>query len=247
MYACQKFLEPPKVYSSFGTRTLCVFFLLLSSLTANVVYAQNDFVEPATPAIPNPPQEPATIESPTDPDTLSEVPVAVGEETAEVMETTDANAASETEMESAPVPAADTAKGYTFSEDFLKAYDGVEEEETPQSVGGECINLVSDAVRRMVMGLSVVLALILILYYLVRRFGKNVPALSGYSLGQVVGQVHLTRTATLHYVKSGGRILVIGVNDGGVNLVAEYDEATFANLPSGKTQPGDFDPETFVD
>jgi hypothetical protein len=32
-----------------------------------------------------------------------------------------------------------------------------------------------------------------------------------------------------------------------VNLVAEYDEAAFANLSSSKTQPGDFDPETFVD
>jgi flagellar biogenesis protein FliO len=104
----------------------------------------------------------------------------------------------------------------------------------------------SQGLPKMLMGLSVVLAMILIVYSLVRRFGKHVPALSGLQLGQVLGQVHLTRTATLHYVKSGGRILVIGVNEAGVNLVAEFDEVAFDTQYPDMDVQGSFDPDTFV-
>ena len=104
----------------------------------------------------------------------------------------------------------------------------------------------AEAVSKVVMGLSVIFALILILYYLVRRFGKHVPALSGLQLGQILGQVHLTRSHSLHYVKSGGRVLVIGVSDAGVNLVAEFDESAFDQIYPDFGDQDSFDPETFV-
>lgn len=68
---------------------------------------------------------------------------------------------------------------------------------------------------------------IIFLGYLLRRFGKHVPALAGPSLGKVLGTVYLAPKVALHYVHSGERILVIGVSPNGMNLITEFDAETF--------------------
>jgi flagellar biogenesis protein FliO len=115
---------------------------------------------------------------------------------------------------------------------------------SPLAAEGE--RTVVDAFIRMIGGLSIVLFIILVIFYLVRRFGKNVPALAGSRLGQVIGQVHLSRDVTLHYVRTGGRVLVIGVNPTGVNLVAEFGASTFDGGLDESDIEGSFNSDAFV-
>jgi flagellar biogenesis protein FliO len=79
--------------------------------------------------------------------------------------------------------------------------------------------------------------------YLLRRFGKNTPLLAGARLGEVLGRVHLTPRASLHYVRSGGRVLVVGVTPNGIHPVAEFDADAFAEETAPDAAPvaaGDF-------
>ncbi len=99
--------------------------------------------------------------------------------------------------------------------------------------------------------LSFVLALIFLVYYGVRKWGKNVPILAGASLGTVLGRIHLERGNTLHFVRTGGRVLIVGVNGSAVSLVADLDAAAFesagADAPledSNSVVP--FNPDSFL-
>lgn len=247
MCAYQKFLEHPKTHSKFGTSILRSSLIIVSLLLSLSAQAQNDFVEPAPPEIPHSPLRPEKLETPVDPE-ITEEPT---EEVTNPVEEQDGSASPE-DTQSPSSDSVDTSQESPeevpeYFKNIMNEIDGNEEPTANTSVGEEGLSILSQAVGRMVIGLSIVLAMILILYFLVRRYGKNVPALSGYQLGQIIGQVHLSRSATLHYVKSGGRILVIGVNDGGVNLVAEYDESAFATISGASPVQGDFDPESFVD
>lgn len=60
-----------------------------------------------------------------------------------------------------------------------------------------------------------------------RRFGRHTPLLAGPTLGTVMGRVYLSPRASLHYVRTGGRVLVIGVTQRGIEPVAEFDADTF--------------------
>ncbi|MDK1022001.1 MAG: flagellar biosynthetic protein FliO, partial [Candidatus Hydrogenedentes bacterium] len=71
--------------------------------------------------------------------------------------------------------------------------------------------------------LCIVIALILIVYYGLWRWGKKVPLLAGASLGTVLGRIHLERGTTLHFLRTGGRVLIVGVNGNAVSLVADFD------------------------
>jgi flagellar biogenesis protein FliO len=70
-------------------------------------------------------------------------------------------------------------------------------------------------------------AAIILLGYLLRRFGKRMPAFAGPSLGKILGTVYLAPKVALHYVHSGDRILVIGVTANAMTLITEFDAATF--------------------
>jgi flagellar biogenesis protein FliO len=80
--------------------------------------------------------------------------------------------------------------------------------------------------------LLAVLALILLLSYLLRRLGKGVPALRGMHLGQTIGRIYLTPRASIHFVRTGGRVLLVGVSPNQVSLVAEFDEDAFETEPA---------------
>jgi flagellar biogenesis protein FliO len=98
----------------------------------------------------------------------------------------------------------------------------------------------------MLRGLAIVIALILIAYYLVRRFGKNVPALAGSQLGSIMGTIHLSKDASLHFVKTGGRILVIGANSQSISPIAEFDAVTFDGLDAVESASDEFNPDSFL-
>ncbi len=98
--------------------------------------------------------------------------------------------------------------------------------------------------------LCVVIALILLVYYVARRWGKKVPLLAGATLGTVLGRVHLERGSTLHFVRTGGRVLVVGVSGNAVSLVSEFDAAAFERLEAVREEEPEpappFNPDSFL-
>lgn len=75
--------------------------------------------------------------------------------------------------------------------------------------------------------LCVVLALILLAYALARRLFKGTPLLAGADLAERMGRIYLDKGVSLHFVRTGGRVLAIGVTPSSVSLVAEFDAAAF--------------------
>jgi flagellar biogenesis protein FliO len=97
------------------------------------------------------------------------------------------------------------------------------------------------AVAEMLMALCIVLGLIVLSFYLIRRFGNRTPLLAGAGLGQVLGRVYLTPKASLHFVRTGGKVLVIGVTQESVQLVETFEATAFEKLtpPPREGEPGD--------
>jgi flagellar biogenesis protein FliO len=77
--------------------------------------------------------------------------------------------------------------------------------------------------------LLVVLALILLLTYWVRRRGRRLPLFSGASLAGVMGRVYLEPRVCLHFVQTGGKVLVIGVTPSSISLLSAFDAESFAS------------------
>lgn len=86
---------------------------------------------------------------------------------------------------------------------------------------------------RAVFGLLAALALLFLLGYLAKRFGKHSPLFAGGNLARIMGKVYLSPKASLHFVRTGGKILVVGVTPNAISLVAEFEEDTF------QTEPGE--------
>lgn len=75
--------------------------------------------------------------------------------------------------------------------------------------------------------LALVLALIVLAGVILRRVGRRSALLGGMGLGQVLGRIYLMPRVSLHFVRAGGRVLVIGVAPNQVSVLAEFDAAAF--------------------
>lgn len=84
-----------------------------------------------------------------------------------------------------------------------------------------------ESILRAVAATCVVVALILVCYYLVGRYGKKSPLFAGAALGRILGRVHLSPKAELYFVRVKDRVLVVGVTANEVSRVAEFDAAAF--------------------
>ncbi len=94
-------------------------------------------------------------------------------------------------------------------------------------------------IPRTIMGLCLVCGMILLGGVLFRKYGRNTPLLAGQRLGVVLGKVHLTPKASLHYVKSGGRVLVVGLTQNQLSPIAEFDADAFeSTLDAEAVSPG---------
>ncbi|MCX5769654.1 MAG: flagellar biosynthetic protein FliO [Candidatus Hydrogenedentes bacterium] len=99
---------------------------------------------------------------------------------------------------------------------------------------------------RALFGLLAALALLFLLGYLAKRYGKNTPLFAGGDLAKLMGKVYLSPRASLHFVRTGGRILVLGVTPNSISAVAEFDSDSFepisaessAAKPSSPAAPG---------
>lgn len=86
---------------------------------------------------------------------------------------------------------------------------------------------------RVFISLCLVVALIIIVGVVGRKVGKRTPLLAGSKLGSVLGRIQLSRGASLHFVRAGGRVLVIGVTATNTSLVSEFDASAFVREGEG--------------
>ncbi len=124
-------------------------------------------------------------------------------------------AAQNEEIEPAEVP--------DYFERFLpKAEADQEATGEPDDAGGRDRIVWRDAWRAFAV-LMVLCGVIILGGYLARRYGRRSPLLAGHSLGRVLGTVHLNPKAALHFVETGGRVLVVGLSQGHMALIADLD------------------------
>ncbi len=96
----------------------------------------------------------------------------------------------------------------------------------------------NDVLWKALGALCIVVGMILLSGFLLRRYAARTPLLMGQQLGRVIGRVSLGPRAALFYVHTGGRVLVVGVSQNGVAPVAEFGEDAFAEyLPEGAAAP----------
>ena len=93
--------------------------------------------------------------------------------------------------------------------------------------------------------LAFVLGLIILVGYAARRIGKRTPLLAGADLGNVLGRVYLARGASLHFVRTGGKVLIVGLTNGTMSLIAEFDEAAFEEAASSPSRQ-EFSADSFL-
>ncbi len=127
---------------------------------------------------------------------------------------------------------------------------GTDTPERPESVFTSGESAVSGPMRSLVQGivaLLLVLAVILGLYYALKRWGKGMPLLAGANLGKVLGRIYLDRGTSLHFVRVADRVLVVGVNNTTISTVAEFNAAAFEREAASEGAPAAaFNPDSFL-
>jgi len=63
--------------------------------------------------------------------------------------------------------------------------------------------------------------------YLIKRLGRRSRLLAGLQYGEVLGRLYLAPRVSLHFVKTGGRVLVVGVTQSNLSLLTEFDAEAF--------------------
>lgn len=133
-------------------------------------------------------------------------------------------------------PAAEIAFTPEFKEELYKALGAYEkmrdsasaQEKAPASEASpRARGSLPSSILRGTVALCIVLALVLIAYSLLRRYGRHSPLFAGAHLGTILGRLYLTPRASLHFVRAGGRVLVLGVTPGNISLVADMDGMAF--------------------
>jgi len=81
--------------------------------------------------------------------------------------------------------------------------------------------------------LLVVIAMILLVYYVLQRRSSGGKLLTGNRLGTVVGRLYLNPRVCLHFVRTGGKVLVIGQSQNALSLIADFNESDFARVAEG--------------
>jgi len=78
-----------------------------------------------------------------------------------------------------------------------------------------------ESVRKMLVALLVVIAVMCIVVFVLKRLMGSTPVLLDQRLGRVIGRIYLTPKAVLYLVNVGGKVLLIGTTPTSINLIAE--------------------------
>lgn len=92
--------------------------------------------------------------------------------------------------------------------------------------GGEILDLA----LRSLAALLAICGTIILLGWAAKRWGGKTPLLAGTGLAQVLGRVYLEPKVSLHFVKTGGRVIVVGVTSGTASLITEFEADQFEQL-----------------
>lgn len=93
---------------------------------------------------------------------------------------------------------------------------------------------------KMFVALLIVLALICVSVFVLKRVMGGAPVFLDQRLGRVIGRIHLSPKAVLYLVKIGGKILVVGTTPTAINLVAEVTDPEIVSQMEGtrRAEPG---------
>lgn len=189
-------------------------------------------------------------------ETLSNPDIPQADSSAPPVAPSEAGVVDEHVPESAPTPVGEAAA--TDDEQIqgiLAELDGQGDGETSLPTGffdRSTAPTPAESILKGLFALCIVLSLIMVLLYAIRRWGKQVPLLAGASLGTVLGRIHLEKGTTLHFVRTGGRVLVVGVNNGNISTLANFDADVYDDHAEPSTgDTGDtgvvaFNPDTFL-
>lgn len=139
-----------------------------------------------------------------------------------------------------PSPSTELAQDIAPPDPFIDALNRALDEPSTESVP-EVVAEPDNAPRyeflyfvRVFSVLLAVSGLIILIGYLVRKLGKRIPLLANAELGTILGRLYLARGTTLHFVKTGGRVLVLGITNNSISLLKEFaaDEFDKTNAPS---------------
>jgi len=86
---------------------------------------------------------------------------------------------------------------------------------------------------RMLVGLLLVLALICVMVFALKRMVGGAPVFLDQRLGRVVGRIPLGPKAILYLVRVGGKILVVGTTPTAITLVAEITDPEVLSQTEG--------------
>ncbi len=100
---------------------------------------------------------------------------------------------------------------------------------------------------RVFSALLLVLATILLLTYVLKRHGKRSALLSGPTLATILGRVYLEPRVRLHFVRTGGKVIVVGVTQNSISSLAEFDAESFALVREGDHEKGPVDVAGFME
>ena len=89
------------------------------------------------------------------------------------------------------------------------------------------VDSIGKAFLRMILSLAIVLALLFLVAYGLKRMGKTTSTIAGTHLGQIMGKLYLSPKVCLHYVRTGGKVLVIGVTPNTISPLTEFEAETF--------------------
>lgn len=98
---------------------------------------------------------------------------------------------------------------------------------------------------RVFSALCLVVGLILVSGYLARRAAGRTPLLAGDDLGRILGRLYLNRNATIFFVETGGKVLLIGSTGQSLTTLAQFDAAQFQPEEEAG-EPAGFNPESFL-
>jgi len=108
-----------------------------------------------------------------------------------------------------------------------------------QPFGGDWLNA-RESAWKMFVALLVVLALICVSVFVLKRVMGGGPVFLDQKLGRVIGRIHLSPKAVLYLVKIGGKVLVVGTTPTAISLVAEVTDPEIVSQMEGtrRAEPG---------
>lgn len=93
-----------------------------------------------------------------------------------------------------------------------------------------------------IMALLIVLAVFILLAYGLRRLGQRTSVFPQSNVASVIGRVYLTPRVSLHFIRTGDKVLVVGVGQNEPALLTEFpaesfEQQTGVHGPSGAARP----------